>query len=101
MHQLLNQYEDQIKKMSKDQKDQLIVKLLEQKTKMRTRAKESAVQKRTAGIKILSIEIHENYINEFRDLQNKTHMNKTDLLIDMINCYKSKLNSESDQNGNR
>lgn len=98
MTEQLKKYDDQIKKMSKEEKDLYIAKLLEQKEKAKEKAKEVANAKKEAGIKQLSIDLKESDINRFKILLQNTRANKTELFIKMLNIYERSLQQQQQQN---
>ena len=82
-----NQYNQQIKNMSKADKDKYVEKLLKQQEKAREKSATLAANKKASGIKPLTIDLPEIEIIKFKELLNITHSNKTTLFIKMLNSY--------------
>lgn len=80
-------YNEQIKKMSKADKDKYVEKLLKQQEKAREKSAVLAAAKKASGIKPFTIDLPEAEINKFKELLKSTHSNKTSLFMKMLNYY--------------
>jgi|ERR1044071_3738974 hypothetical protein len=101
MREVLTQFEDQLKRMSKDEKDLMLAKVLQQKKQVAEKAKEMVAKKRQAGIKPLVIELHADQVKKFKALLEQTELKKTDLFIEMMNWYEAKLEKAAEANGSK
>jgi hypothetical protein len=96
MADLVNEYEEQLKKMSKQEKDLFIARLLKQKEQSKKRAKDVAAEKRAAGFRTLSVEVSKEQMEEFKDLLLLTKLDRAELLAEMMKSYRTRLTSEKD-----
>jgi hypothetical protein len=97
MSELLNKYSEDLKKISKEDKDLYTVKMLEQQNKARERSRNAAKAKREANIKQLAVDLSEQDLNKFKELMQKTKQNKTELLQKMMQIYERTLNTQQQQ----
>jgi hypothetical protein len=95
MKELLTQYEEQLKKLSKEDKELLIAQLLHQKKQSREKSREIAAKKRAKGIKPIAIELPADQLKKFKSLVEQTGMTKTELLIEMMKWYEMKINNKA------
>ena len=94
MSDLLNKYSEDLKKISKDEKDLYTVQMLELRNKARERSRIAAKAKRESGVKQLTIDLSEAELNKFKELMQRARYNKTELLQKMMQIYERSLQQQ-------
>lgn len=97
MSELLNKYSEDLKKISKDEKDLYTAQMLELRNKAKERSRIAAKAKREANIKQLAVDLPVEDIEKFKQLLRRAKLNKTELFQKMLQMYERTLNSQQQQ----